>query len=375
MTPSDPPVPSVTEGPRRRLVLVGAGHAHLGVLDAWRGGRAPEGVELIVVVDRPRWIYSGMVPGVVAGDYAPAEAVVEVAPLVRAAGGRFVEAALERVDPQGRRLFLEGGGIVPYEVASLDIGAATAGLDVPGVRAHAVPTRPVARLLDLARAMEEGGSEAPVVVGGGAAGAELAAALAARGHRGAVLVEAGPRLLPERRLRVARRLGEALAARGVRVLAGAGVVEVEAGAVRLEDGRRVPSGLTVWAAGTAPPAPVRTSALPVDARGFLRVRDTLQVVGHPDLFAAGDCAAPEGAALPRAGVHAVRQGPVLRENLERRLAGRRLRSWSPQGDVLALLNLGDGRALGTKWGFTVEGRWVRWVKDRVDRRFVEDLRV
>jgi selenide,water dikinase len=109
----------------------------------------------------------------------------------------------------------------------------------------------------------------------------------------------------------------------------------------------------------------------VDGRGYIRIRPTLQVDAHPDIFAVGDCASLRGERLPRAGVYAVRQGPVLRENLEAWLAGERPRAWEPQGDFLALLNLGDGRAMAVKWGWAVVGRWVMWLKDRIDRRFVE----
>ncbi|MDX1579904.1 MAG: selenide, water dikinase SelD, partial [Gemmatimonadota bacterium] len=75
--------------------------------------------------------------------------------------------------------------------------------------------------------------------------------------------------------------------------------------------------------------------------------------------------------VPKAGVYAVRQGPVLIENLRRALAeARPFRSYRPQRDFLALLNLGDGTAVGAKWGLTASGRWVfRW-KDWIDRRFM-----
>jgi selenide,water dikinase len=108
----------------------------------------------------------------------------------------------------------------------------------------------------------------------------------------------------------------------------------------------------------------------------VRVEPTLQVVGHPDLFAVGDCAALAGRPWVRkAGVYAVRQGPVLDANLRARLRGARLRPHRPQRDFLALLNLGRGEALGAKWGVALEGRWVwRW-KNRIDRRFVRRFQV
>lgn len=374
------PVPGVSGG-RRRVVLVGAGHAHVQVLHAWAEGRPGE-MGLTVVVDREESIYSGMVPGFVAGRYRREELAIAVRPLVEAAGGEMLVRPLTSVDPHGRRLFLEGGGTVSYDLASLNLGSVVAGRDVPGVEEHAVATRPLASFLERVEALGRAGApdaDGPagaVVVGGGAAGVELAAALRARLGAGppVTLLEGTSGLLPGRTPAVGRRARAELEDRDVRVRTGVRVAAVEPGAVRLGDGSRVPSGLTVWAAGAAPPPPLAGAPLPTDDRGFVRVRPTLQVDGHPDVFAVGDCASVEGHRVPRAGVYAVRQGPVLRRNLEAWLAGRSLERYEPQGDFLALLNLGDGRAMAVRWGMSATGRWAMWLKDRIDRRFVARFR-
>ena len=53
----------------KRLVLVGPGHAHLHVLEALARAPLPE-VETVLVSLGPRQLYSGMLPGWIAGDYA-----------------------------------------------------------------------------------------------------------------------------------------------------------------------------------------------------------------------------------------------------------------------------------------------------------------
>jgi selenide,water dikinase len=116
---------------------------------------------------------------------------------------------------------------------------------------------------------------------------------------------------------------------------------------------------------------ITASALPKDAGGFVRVRDTLEVEGHGGLFAAGDCASLASAPwVPKAGVYAVRQGPLLEANLRRALSGEPLRAHRPQRDFLMLLNLGERRALGGKWGFAAAGPRTWRLKDAIDRRFV-----
>ena len=108
----------------------------------------------------------------------------------------------------------------------------------------------------------------------------------------------------------------------------------------------------------------------------MRVADTLAVPGCEGLFAAGDCASLDAHPwVPKAGVYAVREGPVLAANLRAALEGRPLRRYRPQRDFLTLLNLGEGRALGGKWGLAASGRAVWRLKDRIDRRFVARFRV
>jgi selenide,water dikinase len=164
---------------------------------------------------------------------------------------------------------------------------------------------------------------------------------------------------------------------GIRLRLGVRVAALEEGALWLEgEDAALPCDLAVWATGAAPTPLLAASDLPRDARGFLRVGSTLEVVGCEGLFAAGDCAALDDAPwLPRAGVYAVREGPVLDANLRARLSGRRLRRYRPQRDFLALLNLGEGSAVGSKWGAAFGGRWVWHWKDRIDRRFMRRFRV
>lgn len=77
--------------------------------------------------------------------------------------------------------------------------------------------------------------------------------------------------------------------------------------------------------------------------------------------------------MPKAGVYAVREGPILWGNMARMLDGRPLRPYRPQSRFLRLLNTGDGRAIGEYRGFTFEGRWCWRLKDAIDRRFMDQF--
>jgi selenide,water dikinase len=364
----------------RHLVLVGGGHTHALVLLALAEAPLPD-TRVTVLVDHPVAVYSGMVPGVVAGMYRPSEVEIELAPLTEAAGARLLLGTAGRVDPSARVIHVQEGDPVPYDLASFNIGSTVAGLQLPGVREHSLPTRPIGRFAELvdgtvARAPRHGGTFRVVVVGGGAGGVELAFTLLHR-LRGegvqvdATILDAGPRLLEGYPKGLRRRVHREAARDGVHIRCAAAVSEVTPTQVVLNDGDALPADAVVWAAGPASHPLFVESGLVTDARGFASTRSTLQLRDHDELFACGDCATLlEYPGTPKAGVYAVRQAPVLAANLRAHSSGGPMRDYRPQDDFLTLLNMGNGRALGSKRGISFSGRWVMALKDRIDRRFM-----
>ncbi len=358
---------------KRDIVLVGGGHAHIQVLRGW-AMRPRADARLTVVVDRPVAVYSGMVPGFVAGQYTQRELEIDVRPLAMRAGARCVLASATGVNPAAARIELEGRPALPYDLASFDVGSSVAGLDLPGVATHAVATRPIGRFVSaIDRRLAE--LDGPVhLVGGGAGGIEIAFALAARLGREVPLTlhERAEQLLPRAHPRLRRRVESALAARGITLRTGSEAAAVHADALELRSGERLPAGLVVWVSGAAA-LPLFADTLPTKD-GFVEVEPTLQVRGYTQLFALGDCA-HFPSPLPKAGVYAVRQGPVIQYNLRAALDGRRMRRYQPQRDFLALLNTGDGAAIAAKWGMCGEGRSAFALKDWIDRRFIRRFQV
>jgi selenide,water dikinase len=358
------------------VVLIGGGHTHVQVLHRWITAPPPR-MRLTLVLDRPRAVYSGMVPGFAAGDYALHELEIDAARLGRRAGAHVVLARATGVDPVARRIVLDGRPPVAYDVASLDVGATVRGLDLPGVRAHALATRPIREWVDrLDGALATLGSHARIaVVGGGAAGVELGFTLRARCREALVTVLSNAdEILPGDSPRAARRVRHEAERRGIAIRTGTQAVAVGPDGVQLA-GEHVPADLVVWATGAAPWPWLATSPVAADAAGFVRVDATLRAIGHEDLFAAGDCATIDGAPWVRkAGVYAVREGPVLEANLRARVAGGPLQRYRPQRHILSLLHLGNRTALASKWGLVAVGHWVwRW-KHAVDERFVRRFR-
>ncbi len=370
---------------RPRLLLVGAGHAHLEVLlRAATERRAKGGVafDLAVISPMPRQVYSGMVPGFLAATYTLPEISVEVAPLVVRAEGELIEGSAVALDPARQVVRLADGREIGYDLVSFAVGSNTAGIDRPEIAAGAVPVKPLDRVIDLKTRLERLVRDRPeperraAVVGGGAAGYEVALAIRTALGKGARvhLIEREPRLLAEYPERFRQKALAVLARRNIRIETGT-VERVGSKSAILSSGQEIPADLTIWLAGASGWPLFRKAGLPLDERGFLLLDDSLRSIADPKIFAAGDCGTlanfPQ---TPKAGVYAVRQAPILWESLRAALRSERPPQYRPQTGFLSILNLGDGRALMHWKGLVAEGKPVFRLKDWIDRRFLAKYR-
>ncbi|MGA8193771.1 MAG: FAD-dependent oxidoreductase, partial [Acetobacteraceae bacterium] len=291
------PVPIATD-----LVLLGAGHAHVEVLR--RFAMRPEpGVRLTLIGREPETPYTGMLPGLIRGEYTFDEAHIDLAPLAAGAGARLILAEATHIDLAARRIAVSGRPAVPFDLLSIDVGGA------PLVPLGAgVPVKPIGQLLARLSALEaELQSGARIaVIGGGAGGTELALALARRyGERARIVLvcdTAEPlAAAPSHARSVAR---TALVDAGIELACGVTAGAWADGRLALSDGSFLDVATALWATGVVGPGFMAASGLACDEAGCVRVDATLRSVSHGFVFAAGDCAAIEGNARPKAGVWA-----------------------------------------------------------------------
>ena len=361
----------------KHLVLVGGGHAHLHVLKAL-SVQTMVGAHVTLVSPFPRQMYSGMVPGLVAGHYSVDEISVALAPLAAAGKVDFLQTSATCVDANAKTVQLLSGDTLTYDVLSLDTGPVMNRDAIPGARQHAVFVRPIEHfnqlwtgLLELAltKALDV------VVVGGGAAGVELVMALHHRlckaANTGArlSLVTGGTAPMPSHSLKVQARIKQALKQRQITVFEDT-CSEVREGALLLGSGARLACDAPIMALGSSAPTWLAGSGLALDDAGFIATGATLQSTSHADVFAAGDVASRVDAVRPKSGVYAVRAGPPLEGNLRLQVGGGVLLPYQPQARSLNLLACGNRSAIAS-WGeWSVQGGWVwRW-KNKIDRDFV-----
>lgn len=366
--------------PVRHLLLLGAGHAHVHVLShmaqsPWAGAQ----VTLIAPYDRQ--LYSGMVPGFVAGHYALEDCVIPLEPLVRHSAIRWLQRSVRAVDATTQTVTLDDGSSLPYDWLSINTGPvqdrALIEQGMPGAREHALFIRPIEAFGALWPQVAAMGQERALriaVIGAGAAGLELAMAVRHRLPNAAITLLCGDAPLGAGYSEsVQLRLKAALLKRKITLLQDS-AVGVRAGEVLLQSGATLACDVPLMATGAQAPAWLAGSGLALDRRGFVAVDACQRSTSHPKVFAAGDVSSRTDRDLARSGVYAVRAGPALAMNLAAALAGKALTEHQPPDKTLNLISCGDRYAIAS-WGRrSAGGRWVWRLKDWIDRRFLRRYR-
>lgn len=358
-----------------RLIMAGGGHAQLSVLKTL--AQKSLGIDAVLITPSPYQIYSGMLPGWIAGHYSLSECRIDLRPLAASAGARLIFAQVVEIDAQRCRISLSDGTHLDYDGLSLDVGseADLSLLEVAGERL--LPIKPLANFVQRWPAILNAASQQDhyrlVVVGGGAAGVELAFAAqyafaTQRCKQASVaLVASEGGILPGHASGVKHRVRALLGQRGIMLYQAQAVGTLEG--VALSNGQSLLADCIIAATGARPPAWLRNSGLALDEQGYVLVDAQHRSISHPNVFAAGDVCMRSDIQLAHSGVHAVFAGPVLAHNLIAAIDGRILKSYCPRKKSLYLLATGPKHAIASWGAFSAQGHWVwRW-KDWIDRRF------
>lgn len=365
MTPAYPQI--------RDLVLIGGGHAHALVLRMWGMNPLP-GTRVTLINPDPVAPYTGMLPGLIAGHYRRDELMIDLVRLARFAGARIILDRAAGIDREARLVHLAGRPPLPYDLAAIDVGITSDLPGVPGAAGHAVAAKPLGVF---AEAWEAFVAKAPtqpriVILGAGLGGVELALASAYRlreAQARITLLDQAEAFLPALGAKARRVLERRLAGADVELRLGVRVASIGPDSVVLEDGHEIGSDFTLTATGARPHAWLAETGLRQED-GFL-VTDASLRTSDPWVFASGDCAGIMGDPRPKAGVFAVRAAMVLHANLRAALTGKPLQEFRPQADYLKLISLGERAAVAEKWGLVASGSRFWWLKDRIDRKFMD----
>lgn len=373
-------------------MILGGGFAGLAIARRLEA-KLHEGEAQTVLVSRENFmLFTPMLPEVSSGELDVRHVVTPIRSQLRST--RFILADARSLDVRAATVELVhtlGGQVetLAYEQLVLALGSTISTFGLPGVAEHVFALKTLEDagilrnrfvwLLELADSIEDPAERTRlltiVVVGGGFTGVEATGELVElfrsvvrfyphvhRDDLRVVLVEGGPTLLPGLPKKMGEYSDALLRARGVEIITNDGVASADAASLFLRSGRRIDTRTIVWSAGVKPAATLRDTPLPHTQRGAIVVESDFRVPGFPNVWAAGDCAAiPDGngAFYPPTAQHAIREGPVLADNLVAVLRGTRTTAF--RFSALGMMaSLGGRKAVAQLPGDRVLTGFLAW---------------
>lgn len=363
------------------LVLVGAGHAHLTVLKNL-STFVDQGHQVTVISATAFHYYSGMGPGMLSGIYRPEDIRFHVKKMVEDRGGTFIEDKVEKIDPEKKVLHLRSGKEVGYELVSFNVGSVVP-LDQSMASADAVVTvKPIEELLKARQRISAQLKEKKLtitVAGGGAAGVEMTGNVWRLVHdqngQAEISLIAGSRLLSGFHEKARKLALQSFRERHITVKEGVRVQGVEHGVVSLSDGSSFESDIVFMAVGIRPSPIFTASGVPTGEDGGLLVNEYLHSVKYPEMFGGGDCISFQPRSLAKIGIYAVRQNPLLLQNLQAALNGTPYQKFIPQTSFMLLFSLGDGTGIFVRNSWVWRGKLGFMLKNYIDTTFMHKFQV
>ena len=377
-----------------RIVILGGGFGGLyAALQLQRMLGRRRDVDVTLISRENFFLLTPMLPQVAASGIDTRHIVTPIRSVCRTV--RFYEAEVEAIDLATQSVTIAHAGgprhQLGYDHLLLALGGVTNFFGIPGVAEHSLTIKTLAdavrlrnRVLDMLESAElESDAETRramltfVVVGAGFAGVETAAEIDVFAHKAAklyrnfgppdvkvVLVDGGPRVLPDMRERLGEITRHTLERRGVQTKLGVFVQSADASGVMLADGTRIATKSIVWAGGVAPNPLV--SRLPcATERGRVPADANFAVHGYKGLWVIGDCAfikaIGDGKPYPQTAQHAVRMGPHVARNILASIDGKPLRPFEYKM-LGQMANLGERQAVAMFGGVQVSGfpAWWLW---------------
>jgi NADH dehydrogenase len=379
------------------VVIIGGG---FGGLDAARAlARAPVRVTLI---DRHNYhLFQPLLYQVATASLSPGDVASPIRWVLRKqANVTVLLAAVESINVAARRLMLNavpsdrglpGEQEMTYDYLIIATGAAHAYFGHPDWAARAPGLKTLDDALEIRRqvllAFEAAERETDpvaqrrlltfVIVGGGPTGVELAGALAEIARQSLrkdfrnirpesariLLLEGGPDVLGTFPEKLRKRAVVSLTRLGVEVLINSVVTTVDAEGVMV-GADRISAQTVLWAAGVAASPVAQSLGVPLDRAGRVQAEATLAVLGHSEIFVAGDICAlqQDGRPLPGVAQVAMQEGTHAARNVIHMVRGEPLEGFRYH-DYGNMAVIGRGSAVADVGPLKMSGllAWLMWV--------------
>ncbi len=316
---------------------------------AWKQGQKPE----ITLIDRQsNFVFTPLLYELVTGEMQGWEIAPPFAELLQGTDIRFHQGTVESVDKVQKCVKLVDGTELAYDRLVLALGCETPAESVPGVTEHAIPFRSLEdayRLDAKLRLLEMLPADRirVAIVGAGYSGVEVACKIADRlKTRGKIrLIQSRDTILPNAPEFNRNTAIEALEQRGIWVDLETTISEITGDSIGLiykGETDVIPVEVVMWTVGNQVSPAIANFGLPVTEQGKIVVTNTLQVEGHPEIFALGDAVAvidADGASPPTTAQAAFQESDFVAWNVWSSLTDRPLLPFR-------YINLGEMMTLG-----------------------------
>jgi len=365
---------------KKHLVLVGGGHAHMVTLANLHKFVVKE--YLVTVIGPSAYhYYSGMGPGMLGKTYNPDDIRFATQHVVEKQGGKFILDKAVRVDPEKKTVFLESGATVSYDVVSFNAGSQVPLSKVAKDVKNLYSVKPIEKLIEAQKKILELAAQKKIIisiVGGGPSSAEIAGNVWRLTedygkNKPQIRIFAGKKFMSRFPHNIRQKVAASLTQRKVEILESGYVKKITDGLIVLESDVEYGTDFIFLALGVKPSPIFNQSGLSTGPDGGLLVNKYLQSIQYPEIFGGGDCICFQEQPLDKVGVYAVRQNPVLFQNLMAALQGAELTPFDPGGDYLLIFNMGDGTGVLRKNWLQFEGRLAFKIKDYLDRKFIKQF--
>jgi len=365
----------------KKLVLAGGGHAHMMLL-ANLGNIVAKGHQVTVVQPSDFHYYSGMGPGMLSTFYSPDDIRFNTRFVVERQGAEFIKAKATKIDTQNTLLHTDSGEAIHYDVLSCNVGSFVPFSNIEGSDQNIFSAKPIERLLEAQRSIvdccDNNDTVSVGVIGGGPAAVELAGnafhLAKTTGCRNInVCLFAGKKLMSDFSISIQKIIRRSFHRRGITINESAYVDKISDGRIVLENGEEHEADIIFLATGVKPSPIFTASGLATGPDGGLLTNSFLQSTEHSNIFGGGDCIYHSPKPLAKVGVYAVRENPVLLDNILASLQGSPLREFDPGGSYLLIFNLGEKYGALQKGPFVWGGKFSFTVKDYIDRKFMREF--
>jgi selenide, water dikinase len=373
-----------------KVILVGGGHSNIQVIKAW-AMNAPTNAKLILISSNAYAPYSGMLPLYLMGKYTFDQIHFDLRRICSLANVEFIESEVTAIDRFKKLVKLKNRPNVSFDIISINVGitpAQTFQFNADSLGITLFSLKPISKLiksfeyfLTIVKTWPDDKVINVSMIGGGAAGVEVALAIDIRLKKmnklhQLTLFQRSEKLIHNHSKKASLLLYDKLQIAGIEVKLQTEISHFDNNVLFDTKGRTYTADFTFFSTDAKAPRWFEKSGLPICEKGFLKVNKYLHLEDDPHFYSAGDCIKFSEFDLPKAGVYAVRQGPVLKNNILYNLGYKNKKIiYKPQKTILGLIHCGENETIYSKGQIVASGKRFFKLKDYIDNKFMKNFSV